>query len=231
MRLYTQSVLPLLGTPHYCSFQDEMKDVLALFVTRAPESCALPIATAILRFFPRSRACKAVAFVTLLAQVASSREVRPTALPVARLLARCAASEHRRLVEPLLPVWSHPNIGACLAQHAREIFPAIAPPMAKAADNTWSPDVRATIGRILGALCRLDPEAYEEAMKPDGARPPTAAVSDKRSTWAAVVGAAARTYPEFDVTQMMAELEKLFSGGHGQPTHCPPSSSGMVAAP
>jgi hypothetical protein len=212
-RDYVQKVLPLLSGLHYSSFHQPMRLILTEFVAAAPQTFAIPTLRALLKFFPRTRAEKAIEFVSLLSTVVErtpSRNLTPFVRQIVQLLGRLSESSHTKLVESLFSVWNQVHLNSILMDKAKVIYPIVYPVLVRALETSWVHEISQAITKVLGLLARLDAAAYQSVAKQKGVKPLPA--FDNRKCWAQVSRVAAKADPGgIDLATKLSEIQQLFS--------------------
>jgi hypothetical protein len=139
------------------------------------------------------------------------------------LLAKCALSLHRDLVQRSLKVWNDSRFVGTILDLTARVFPLVFDAIITVAREHWNPDVRTDAGNTLAAMRKLDQFSFEaqehrfrracRASEGGGAEPVEAPATDRKKlerqrSWMTIVRYAGKYHYRINIPRMMAVIQR-----------------------
>jgi hypothetical protein len=213
VQLYHKRILPLLGCPHFTSFQCQFRELVSVFLAGAPNVTAKPTLDALLKHFPITRPAKSAEFIGLLTMALRRiewDEIGQSLSSIVLTVTRCASLAHIKTCDATHYFWNCRELEPLLMENSAHLYPIIYPMLDQAAHESWCQALTVSIGEILRTMSRLDPQLFHNLSRHRvccevGSR-------NKPQIWAAIVREAHKEGHPANLSEKFAEIQRVFVG-------------------
>ena len=209
--LYKNKIIPLITCQHIQTIYNNFL-LIATNLFNIDKSIVLSSLRRIFLHWPESNASKQIYFINLIIfflEKINLKDFEKIISQLFKILVKCSQSNHYKIVETSLEIWSNINIIPKILENSKKIYPIIFPALNLASKEHWRKSTQNLILTSLKSMHDIDPFMFDELNKNK------ILIKDNsenlQKNWAKIARAAASVDKNINLARLLAELQTIFN--------------------
>jgi len=215
--VFFKHVVPLLFSKHILTFQESLTSII-LFMISYDNRISTQILKDMFRKWPFASPAKQLIFLTLSGKILeniSLQEFDVVAIPLAKVLSKCAKSDHNKIVEQSFIIWTNVKVVPLLLDKARVIMPIVLPSLMYTIKYHWNPEIQSSAMNAIKAIHNIDHFVFDDVTKKiqrNASKQNTKHIQTQKG-WATIARTAATKDKEVNLARTLTDLQQRFGAG------------------